>query len=56
MKITYDDQAGAGYIYFTAIDAGGVADMFISHPLAPDLDANNQIIVIRLTESDDCSS
>jgi uncharacterized protein YuzE len=54
MKITYDDQADACYIYFTVIGVGGVADMFINHPLAIDLDANNQIVGIRLSESDEC--
>jgi len=54
MKITYDDQGGACYIYFTVIGAGGVSKMFTYHPIAVDLDKDDQIVRIRLGESDEC--
>ena len=54
MRITYDDEASAGYIYFTEIGAGSVAKTIPSQPMDADLDEANQIIVLKLAESEDC--
>lgn len=54
MKITYDEQANASYVYFTAIGVGGVAETIAFHELAVDLDANDQIMALRLLESEEC--
>jgi uncharacterized protein YuzE len=53
MKITYDKQANASYIYFTVIGVGGISETLAYCDLAVDLDANDQILAIRLFESEE---
>jgi uncharacterized protein YuzE len=54
MKITYDNEADACYIYFTNIGVGGVSETIAYEPLAVDLDANDQIVRLRFDESEAC--
>lgn len=54
MKITYDNEADACYIYFTIIGIGGVSETIVNEPLAVDLDSNDQIVRLRFDESEAC--
>ena len=54
MKITYDDEANASYIYVTPIDVGGVAKTITYLALDVILDVENQIISMKLFESREC--
>jgi uncharacterized protein YuzE len=53
MKITYSWESNAGYIYFTSIAPGGVVETIVYQPLEVDLDNNEQIVVMRLIESEE---
>jgi len=54
MKITYDDEANASYIYFTSIEAGGVTETAPFVEMSVELDENNQIAILRICENEDC--
>jgi len=54
MKITYDDEANASYIYFTPIEASGVAETVPFVEMNVELDENNQIATLRLFDTEDC--
>jgi uncharacterized protein YuzE len=53
MKITYDGEASASYIYFTSIRPGGVAETVACERLDVDLDEEDQIIALRFFEFQD---
>ena len=53
MRITYDDEANASYIYFTRIAPGG-AETVPFQEMDVDLDEANQIVALRLAESGEC--
>ena len=54
MKITYDDGANASYVYFTHIGPGGVAETVPFQEMDVDLDEAEQIVALRLAESEEC--
>ena len=54
MKITFDDQSDASYIYFTIIGVGAVAKTVTDQELTVALDSNDQIVSLKLPESEDC--
>src|SRR5262249_45082697 len=54
MKITYDSEAEASYIYFTSIEPGGAAQTFIALRLDVGLDKGEKITTMQLFEADDC--
>lgn len=54
MKITYDDEANASYVYFTHIGPGGVAETVPFLEMDVDLDEAAQIVALRLAESEEC--
>jgi uncharacterized protein YuzE len=53
MKITYDPEVHAAYIYFTVIGMGGVAETVAYQELTVDLDKDEQIVGLRLLRSGD---
>jgi uncharacterized protein YuzE len=53
MRITYDNEAQASYVYFTPIDPAGSVETF-SVRLDIGLDKSKQIATLRLFESEDC--
>jgi uncharacterized protein YuzE len=55
MKITFDDQGDASYIYFTRIGVGGVARTVVDQEVTVALDNSDQIVSLRLMESEDCA-
>lgn len=53
MRITYDQEASAMYIYLTSIEPGGVSETITEQKLNVDFDASDQIIAMRLFETDE---
>jgi len=54
MKITYDSEAEASYIYFTPIESGGAVETFVDLRLDVGLDKDEKIATMRLFEAEDC--
>lgn len=54
MKISYDVEANAGYIYFTSIGAGEAVETVTYINMSVELDNDNQIIKLTLSEPDEC--
>jgi uncharacterized protein YuzE len=54
MRITYDSEAHASYIYFTPIGPGGVDETVAYQRMDVDLDDNDQMAALKLFESEGC--
>ena len=54
MKITFDSEAEASYIYFTSIEPGGAVETFVDVRLDVGFDKNEKIATMRLLETKDC--
>jgi uncharacterized protein YuzE len=53
MRITYDDEAYASYIYFTSIGSGEAATTVACQRVSIELDEKLQITAVKLFESDE---
>lgn len=53
MRITYDNEAQASYVYFTSIEPAGSVETF-SVGLDIGLDEGKQIAILRLFENEEC--
>jgi len=54
MKITFDSEAEASYIYFTSIEPGGVVETFVDLRLDVGFDKDDKIATMQLLETKDC--
>lgn len=51
MKITYDKEADAAYIFFREIDSGEVADTQGDWPIHIDVSKDNEVLGIEVMEA-----
>ncbi|MBO0727468.1 MAG: DUF2283 domain-containing protein, partial [Blastocatellia bacterium] len=54
MKITFDSDAEASYIYFTSIEPGGVFETFVDLRLDVEFDKDEMIAAMRLLGGEGC--
>jgi uncharacterized protein YuzE len=54
MRITFDGEAEASYIYFTTIEPGGAVQSIVDLRLDVGLDKDEMITTMQLFESKDC--